>query len=172
MRTAQLLKKYPEIQRISGYFHGSGRRIRTLTYGVRVRCATFTQSRFISNNAIITEKSHLSSYFFRDLIFSLTQSGKTKKRAFWLFPTNRATACSPETPDLKNFLESGIYHLTVQGHSCTICTFAQKRLYNILCANLLPYATERLMAEHTISLRRAGYANRKAEKTGRTSGGL
>ena len=26
-------------------FLGSGRRIRTLTYGVRVRCATFTQSR-------------------------------------------------------------------------------------------------------------------------------
>ena len=28
-------------------FFGSGRRIRTLTYGVRVRCATFTQSRYI-----------------------------------------------------------------------------------------------------------------------------
>lgn len=27
-------------------YHGSGRRIRTLTYGVRVRCATFTQSRY------------------------------------------------------------------------------------------------------------------------------
>ena len=26
---------------------GSGRRIRTLTYGVRVRCATLTQSRFV-----------------------------------------------------------------------------------------------------------------------------
>ncbi len=28
---------------------GSGRRIRTLTYGVRVRCATFTQSRCVHN---------------------------------------------------------------------------------------------------------------------------
>ena len=27
---------------------GSGRRIRTLTYGVRVRCATITQSRYIA----------------------------------------------------------------------------------------------------------------------------
>ena len=27
------------------HLFGSGRRIRTLTYGVRVRCATFTQSR-------------------------------------------------------------------------------------------------------------------------------
>ncbi len=30
--------------------HGSGRRIRTLTYGVRVRCATFTQSRYVPKN--------------------------------------------------------------------------------------------------------------------------
>ena len=29
---------------------GSGRRIRTLTYGVRVRCATFTQSRYVLTN--------------------------------------------------------------------------------------------------------------------------
>ena len=32
---------------------GSGRRIRTLTYGVRVRCATFTQSRYIANARVI-----------------------------------------------------------------------------------------------------------------------
>ena len=30
-----------------GTFFGSGRRIRTLTYGVRVRCATITQSRYV-----------------------------------------------------------------------------------------------------------------------------
>ena len=30
--------------------YGSGRRIRTLTYGVRVRCATFTQSRYVLTN--------------------------------------------------------------------------------------------------------------------------
>ena len=29
------------------FFFGSGRRIRTLTYGVRVRCATITQSRYV-----------------------------------------------------------------------------------------------------------------------------
>ena len=29
---------------------GSGRRIRTLTYGVRVRCATITQSRCVLTN--------------------------------------------------------------------------------------------------------------------------
>ena len=33
-----------------GFFSGSGRRIRTLTYGVRVRCATFTQSRYVLTN--------------------------------------------------------------------------------------------------------------------------
>ena len=33
-------------------FCGSGRRIRTLTYGVRVRCATFTQSRCVLTNKI------------------------------------------------------------------------------------------------------------------------
>ena len=32
------------------FFFGSGRRIRTLTYGVRVRCATFTQSRYVLTN--------------------------------------------------------------------------------------------------------------------------
>ena len=31
-------------------FDGSGRRIRTLTYGVRVRCATITQSRYVLTN--------------------------------------------------------------------------------------------------------------------------
>ena len=30
--------------------YGSGRRIRTLTYGVRVRCATITQSRYVLTN--------------------------------------------------------------------------------------------------------------------------
>ena len=38
-------KKSPETLLFQGFFVGSGRRIRTLTYGVRVRCATFTQSR-------------------------------------------------------------------------------------------------------------------------------
>ena len=33
-----------------GTFFGSGRRIRTLTYGVRVRCATITQSRYVLTN--------------------------------------------------------------------------------------------------------------------------
>ena len=32
------------------FFFGSGRRIRTLTYGVRVRCATITQSRYVLTN--------------------------------------------------------------------------------------------------------------------------
>ena len=32
---------------------GSGRRIRTLTYGVRVRCATFTQSRCVPDEQIL-----------------------------------------------------------------------------------------------------------------------
>ena len=34
-------------------FHGSGRRIRTLTYGVRVRCATITQSRCVPDEQIL-----------------------------------------------------------------------------------------------------------------------
>ena len=46
-------------------FFGSGRRIRTLTYGVRVRCATITQSRYVRcfvqrTNTIIAKPSDLS----------------------------------------------------------------------------------------------------------------
>ena len=43
-------------------FFGSGRRIRTLTYGVRVRCATFTQSRYIFYREK-TSKPYMTSRF-------------------------------------------------------------------------------------------------------------
>ena len=46
-------RRNPVTIEITGFFAGSGRRIRTLTYGVRVRCATFTQSRYIANARVI-----------------------------------------------------------------------------------------------------------------------
>ncbi len=47
----------------SGVFAGTGRRIRTLTDGVRVRRATFTQSRYAQARVIITDLSGLSRFF-------------------------------------------------------------------------------------------------------------
>ena len=44
------VKGYKKETRQSRVSSGSGRRIRTLTYGVRVRCATFTQSRYVLTN--------------------------------------------------------------------------------------------------------------------------
>ena len=51
------------------WFHrrlsGSGRRIRTLTYGVRVRCATITQSRYVlTNKNYYTHFSEFVNTFF------------------------------------------------------------------------------------------------------------
>ena len=51
------------------WFHrrlsGSGRRIRTLTYGVRVRCATITQSRYVlTNKDYYTHFSEFVNTFF------------------------------------------------------------------------------------------------------------
>ena len=46
--------------------YGSGRRIRTLTYGVRVRCATFTQSRCVlTNKNYYTDFTAFVNSFFR-----------------------------------------------------------------------------------------------------------
>ena len=47
MSVSRDTKKETRQSRVS---YGSGRRIRTLTYGVRVRCATFTQSRYVLTN--------------------------------------------------------------------------------------------------------------------------
>ena len=45
------IKRNPAATKAARFLaHGSGRRIRTLTYGVRVRCATFTQSRYVLTN--------------------------------------------------------------------------------------------------------------------------
>ena len=46
---------------------GSGRRIRTLTYGVRVRCATFTQSRCVlaNKNYYTCFPAFVNSFFAR-----------------------------------------------------------------------------------------------------------
>ena len=44
---------------------GSGRRIRTLTYGVRVRCATFTQSRYVPDEQdLLYSFSGVCQHFF------------------------------------------------------------------------------------------------------------
>ena len=52
-------------------FFGSGRRIRTLTYGVRVRCATFTQSRCVlTNKNYYTDfTAFVNSFFGRSEIY-------------------------------------------------------------------------------------------------------
>ena len=48
-----------------GVSFGSGRRIRTLTYGVRVRCATITQSRYVlANKNYYTHSSQFVNTFF------------------------------------------------------------------------------------------------------------
>ena len=45
--------------------YGSGRRIRTLTYGVRVRCATFTQSRYVPDEQnLLYSFSGVCQHFF------------------------------------------------------------------------------------------------------------
>ena len=56
-----------------GIFRGSGRRIRTLTYGVRVRCATFTQSRYVpkNKNYYTGFAGFVNSFFLRDRILFL-----------------------------------------------------------------------------------------------------
>ena len=48
--------------------YGSGRRIRTLTYGVRVRCATFTQSRCVlTNKNYYTDFTTFVNSFFQKI---------------------------------------------------------------------------------------------------------
>ena len=47
---------------------GSGRRIRTLTYGVRVRCATITQSRYIALFAALCRSAN-KCYYSRNFAF-------------------------------------------------------------------------------------------------------
>ena len=76
-----------------GTFFGSGRRIRTLTYGVRVRCATITQSRYVrlTNICYYTSgfafvKNYLPSFriFFilvPRAVFDLRFSGKAARTA-------------------------------------------------------------------------------------------
>ena len=86
---------------------GSGRRIRTLTYGVRVRCATFTQSRYIANaRVIIPNFRRMSSgigkfslnffYFFArqsmETLSPVRRKNKTPSRTG--FPSSRVSAAA------------------------------------------------------------------------------
>ena len=68
-----LLRKKQKLPAIAESFYGSGRRIRTLTYGVRVRCATFTQSRYVpkNKNYYTGFGRFVNSFFLRDRVLFL-----------------------------------------------------------------------------------------------------
>ena len=57
---------------------GSGRRIRTLTYGVRVRCATITQSRYIALFAALCRSANIR-YYSRNFAFVNRKFSKKSK---------------------------------------------------------------------------------------------
>ena len=57
---------------------GSGRRIRTLTYGVRVRCATITQSRYIALFAALCRSAN-KCYYSRNSAFVNRKFSKKSK---------------------------------------------------------------------------------------------
>ena len=59
-------------------FFGSGRRIRTLTYGVRVRCATITQSRYIALFAALCRSAN-KCYYSRNFAFVNRKFSKKSK---------------------------------------------------------------------------------------------
>ena len=87
-------KKSPAPIGAQDFLHGSGRRIRTLTYGVRVRCATFTQSRFVADDVIIHVNFHLSRDFFHPAkIFSGGRAHRAR-RAFAASAAPQFTNCS------------------------------------------------------------------------------
>ena len=82
---------------------GSGRRIRTLTYGVRVRCATFTQSRYIANARVIIPN-------FRRMSSGI---GKFSLNFFYCFPRQSMDTLSPvrrkyKTPSRTGFSSSRV----------------------------------------------------------------
>ena len=60
------------------FFFGSGRRIRTLTYGVRVRCATITQSRYIALFAALCRSAN-KCYYSRNFAFVNRKISKKSK---------------------------------------------------------------------------------------------
>ena len=60
------------------FFFGSGRRIRTLTYGVRVRCATITQSRYIALFAALCRSAN-KYYYSRNFAFVNRKISKKSK---------------------------------------------------------------------------------------------
>ena len=60
------------------FFFGSGRRIRTLTYGVRVRCATITQSRYIALFAALCRSANIT-YYSRNFAFVNRKFSKKSK---------------------------------------------------------------------------------------------
>ena len=65
-------------------FAGSGRRIRTLTYGVRVRCATITQSRYIAPLAEPCRSAN-KCYYSRNFAFVNRKFSKKSKNGEFPF---------------------------------------------------------------------------------------
>ena len=65
---------------------GSGRRIRTLTYGVRVRCATFTQSRCVHHEqfllyTILSNCQYQISKIFKIFLMERRRAGRLSAEA-------------------------------------------------------------------------------------------
>ena len=86
---------------------GSGRRIRTLTYGVRVRCATFTQSRCVLTNKL---------YYTRFLCFVNT---------FFKSPESFSGAGSPRPR--KAVIRPSLSQLQVLRHEILLQGLVQRR---------------------------------------------
>ncbi len=92
--------------------YGSGRRIRTLTYGVRVRCATFTQSRYVvsQQHDLLYSIFRKCQYLFsKNSNFSHTANGTfltthQKSKLYHALPQQSTLAftaashCTPQAP--------------------------------------------------------------------------
>ena len=78
VKSAQIMCQKERTATFRPWFFGSGRRIRTLTYGVRVRCATITQSRYIALFAALCRSAN-KCYYSRNFAFVNRKFSKKSK---------------------------------------------------------------------------------------------
>ena len=78
VKSAQIMHQKERTATFRLRFFGSGRRIRTLTYGVRVRCATITQSRYIALFAALCRSAN-KCYYSRNFAFVNRKFSKKSK---------------------------------------------------------------------------------------------
>ena len=78
MKKRENRRKKAENLMFPAFSFGSGRRIRTLTYGVRVRCATITQSRYIALFAALCRSANIR-YYSRNFAFVNRKFSKKSK---------------------------------------------------------------------------------------------